>query len=71
MTTRSSCTSVEGIVCILHLICPVQEISIVLHLKLTTTLILKELYSIEKSATILDIFSKILELTVCRIIKIN
>ena len=48
-----------------------SPISIVPHLKLTSMLILNEPYSIEKCAKFLDIFSKILELTVCRIRKIN
>ena len=43
-------------------------ISIVPHFKLTSVLILKEPCSIEKCATCLD---TILELTACRIIKMN
>ena len=48
----------------------ISPISIVLYLKLTSTMIQKELYSIEKCAICLDTF-KILELIVCRIIKIT
>ena len=48
-----------------------SPISIVLHLKLTSTMILKELYRIEKCAICLVTFFKILELSICRIIKIN
>ena len=47
----------------------ISPIFVVLHLKLASTMILKKLYSIEKCAMCLDTFSKILELTVCRIIK--
>ena len=54
----------------------ILPISFVLHLKLTSTVILKELFGIEKCAICRDTFlrsisSKILELTVCKIIKIN